>query len=106
MNNKKLKSGYTTGTHAAAVLIAAVNELVNGEEKNSIEVTLPDGKTVTIEVKRAGKLHYETIKGDNDDIDVTKGAKISLQLLHTPPKNLKPQTPSKLQIGSSTLFLF
>ena len=106
MNNKKLKSGYTTGTHAAAVLIAAVNELVNGEEKNSIEVTLPDGKTVTIEVKRAGKLHYETIKGDNDDIDVTKGAKISLQLLHTPPKNLKPQTPSKLQIGSSTLFLY
>ena len=106
MNNKKLKSGYTTGTHATAVLVAALNELVNGKEKNSIEVTLPDDKTATIKVKRVGKLHYETIKGDNDDIDVTKGAKISLQLLNTPPKALKPQKPSTITVGSSTLFLY
>ncbi len=106
MSNKKLKSGYTTGTHATAVLVAALNELVHGEEKNSIEVTLPDDKTATIEVKRVGKFHYETIKGDNDDIDVTKGAKISLQLLNTPPKALKPQKPSTITIGSSTLFLY
>jgi len=106
MSNKKLKSGYTTGTHATAVLVAALNELVHGEEKNSIEVTLPDDKTATIKVKRAGKLHYETIKGDNDDIDVTKGAKISLQLLNPPPKALKPQKPSTVTVGLSTLFLY
>ena len=104
--SNKLRTGYTTGTHATAVLVAALNELVNGKEENSIEVTLPDDKTATIKVKRAAKLRYETIKSDNDDIDVTKGAKISLQLLHTPPKDLKPQTPSKLQIGTTTLFLY
>ena len=106
MSNKKLRSGYTTGTHATAVLVAALGELVNNEEKSTIELLLPDDKTATIEVKRAGKLNYETIKGDNDDIDVTKGAKISLQLLSAPPQNLKPQKPSTVTVGSSTLFLY
>ena len=55
---------------------------------------------------REGDCFYSSIKGDNDDIDVTKGAKISCQLLRERPSGLKEQTPSILKIKNTKLFIY
>jgi len=102
----QLRSGYTTGTHATAALVACLYELCHQKESEFLEIGLPAEKVASIEVVREGALHYSSIKGDNDDIDVTKGAKISCRVLLFPPKNLKPQTPTCKHVKNTKLFLY
>ena len=103
---KGLRSGYTTGTHATATLVACVHECVSQKKSELLEIVLPQEKVAAIEVVREGECFYSSIKGDNDDIDVTKGAKISCQLLHERPSGLKEQTPSILEIKNTKLFIY
>ena len=95
---KKLRSGYTTGTHATAVLVACLSEYFRGVEVDTLRLSLPKKNTANIDVLREELYLFSTIKVDNDDIDVTKGAKISCHLLEQRPQNLKEQTPSLLEI--------
>ena len=68
---KELKSGYTTGVHAAAALYSAVCEYLGLPSCDTVAVLLPDGRKPLIEAH--GGI---SVKGDNDDIDATKGCKI------------------------------
>ena len=103
---KKLRSGYTTGTHATAVLVACLVEQFKCNVLDTLEVLLPKEKVATIEVTQEKALEFSTIKGDNDDIDVTKGAKIFCNLQKEIPQNLQEQTPTLLQLNKSTLYIW
>ena len=103
---KKLRSGYTTGTHATATFIASLCEYFNSKLSEVLEVTLPKQKIAHIEVSREGEFCYSSIKGDNDDMDVTKGAKISCTLSKEQPQNLKKQTPSLIQINNIKIYIY
>jgi len=103
---KGLKSGYTTGTHATAVLIAALYEYYEDEVVKNLEVHLPKDNIALIDVKRISKLFYSSIKTDNDDLDVTKGCEITLELLEQKPQNLKEQNPSLLEVNKTKIFVY
>ncbi|MBA1438336.1 MAG: cobalt-precorrin-5B (C(1))-methyltransferase [Epsilonproteobacteria bacterium] len=102
----KLRSGYTTGTHATATLMACLYEYCQGSVLEHLEVVLPQQQRAVIEVQREGDLSFSTIKGDNDDIDVTKGCKIVCELLEFAPKDLKEQEPSVLEVAQTKIFIY
>lgn len=104
--SKKLRSGYTTGTHATAVLVACFSEYCDAAVVNTLSLKLPQQKTATIKVLREKEHTFSTIKVDNDDMDVTKGAKISCTLQIQQPLNLQQQTPSLLMLGKSKLYIW
>ena len=101
--SKKLRSGYTTGTHATAVLVATLMEYFQQKRVKFVEVTLPQDTQAKIEVTREGFTSFSTIKVDNDDMDVTKGATISVILQEEEPVNLKEQMPSLLEVEEFSL---
>jgi len=103
---EKLRSGYTTGTHATAVLVACLCEKFEQKIVDTLEVILPKEIQASIEVRQERPLAFSTIKGDNDDIDVTKGAKISCYLEKEKPINLKEQTPTLLTINNLQLYIW
>ena len=103
---EKLRSGYTTGTHATAVFVSCLEEYFSDKIVDTLEVILPKDVVATIEVSREKRVHFSTIKGDNDDIDVTKGANISCYLSEEKPLSLQEQTPTLLEINSSKLYIW
>jgi len=103
---QQLKSSYTTGTHATATLVACLHHYFEKKIYDTLEIILPQNISAFIEVKNEGEFYFSSIKGDNDDLDVTKGAKISCKLLQTPPKKLKPQTPTLLKIDNLSLYIW
>ena len=82
MNNEKqgLREGYTTGTCAAAATKGAAYGIVNGYIPDFVEVQLPSGKSVKLQIlqKITGHNFAECcVKKDaGDDPDVTHGALI------------------------------
>ena len=103
---EKLRSGYTTGTHATAALVACLCEKFEHRVVDTLEVILPKEVLAQIEVTQEKSLLFSTIKGDNDDIDVTKGAKISCFLEKQKPINLQTQTPTLLTINNLQLYIW
>jgi len=103
---KELRSGYTTGTHATAVLGAVLREFYKNEITNLVEVKLEKSQNANIKVTKESPYHFSTIKVDNDDLDVTKGCCIYSKLYKESPKNLKSQTPSIIEIGKTKLFIY
>ena len=103
---QQLRSGYTTGTHATAIFLASLEEFFNGTLFERLCVVLPQEKEATIEVQREALYCFSTIKGDNDDMDVTKGCTIRFTLSKYPPQNLKEQTPSLITINKTKVFLY
>ena len=106
MQTKQLRSGYTTGTHATAVLLACLHEYFDLALLRQVEVALPQNKSAVIAVTKEASLCFATIKGDNDDIDVTKGCEITCKLLETQPQNLKEQEPSLLKINNTNIYVY
>ena len=90
---KSLRTGYTTGTCAAAATKAALKTLVNGEKLAKVNVSLPKDKHIVIDI---AWIRYENeksvtaavIKDGGDDPDVTNGAEIwsTVSLLETSNK--------------------
>jgi cobalt-precorrin-5B (C1)-methyltransferase len=90
---KSLRTGYTTGTCAAAATKAALSTLVNGEKLAKVNVSLPKDKHIVIDI---AWIRYENeksvtaavIKDGGDDPDVTNGAEIwsTVSLLETSNK--------------------
>lgn len=79
MEEKELRSGYTTGTCAAAAAWAAVRLLCSGFRETTVEVLTPGGQTLAIPVAGSnlleGKWAICSVKKDaGDDPDVTNGA--------------------------------
>lgn len=81
MEKNKLRSGYTTGTCAAAAAWAAVRLLCSGTKESPVSVLLPGGRRAAIQV-----VHFTAEKGSwamcsvkkdaGDDPDVTNGTLI------------------------------
>lgn len=76
---KLLRRGYTTGTCAAAAGQAAVLAL-KGQEPKEVEVILPGGENLFVEIKGIERCGEQAkawvIKDGGDDPDVTDGARI------------------------------
>ncbi|MEM2759700.1 MAG: cobalt-precorrin-5B (C(1))-methyltransferase [Nitrososphaerales archaeon] len=75
-----LRTGYTTGTCAAAATKAALLALINGNTINEVTVTLPKGNTMKIKIEQcrleSNKAECVVRKDAGDDPDVTHGAEI------------------------------
>jgi cobalt-precorrin-5B (C1)-methyltransferase len=106
MNRQQLRSGYTTGTHATAVFLACLYEYFDALTVQDLQVQLPQNKRADIEVTREAPLCFKTIKGDNDDIDVTKGCEITCKLLENMPENIKEQEPSLLEMHNTKIYVY
>ena len=104
--SKKLRSGYTTGTHATALVGAILFDYIHQKTFTNIEVELPDGQKADIAILKEKKRVFSTIKVDNDDLDVTKGCNISLELFLIPPTHIKPQNQSIIRTNSITLHIY
>ncbi len=79
-SNRFLKTGYTTGTCAAAAAKAAVTLLLTGSAPKSVSLTLPSGEMLNIDVSKAvfedGRAVCAVKKYSGDDPDITDGIMI------------------------------
>jgi len=78
---RSLRTGYTTGTCAAAATKAALSTLVNGEKLTKVNVSLPKDKNIIIDIawikyENEKSVTAAVIKDGGDDPDVTNGAEI------------------------------
>lgn len=90
MARRRLRSGFTTGTAAAAAAKAAVM-LAFGHELKRVDVSLPDGGSLSVPVACSERLAGEgcqaaVIKDAGDDPDVTNKARISAQVELAPAR--------------------
>jgi len=88
-----LRTGFTTGTCAAATTKAALSMLINGKRLSNVSVSLPKGKQMTVNISWSKydndkSVTAAAIKDGGDDPDVTNGAEIcaKVSLLDTPDK--------------------
>lgn len=80
-SEKKLKSGYSTGSHASAALKAALLSLFSPDiSVEKVKINLPDYNQLEFSINKVVKTFeyviVSVIKSDNDDYDVTKGCNI------------------------------
>src|SRR5919108_2526777 len=78
---KSLRTGYTTGTCAAAATKAALSALINNEKLLKVNVSLPKDKQITIDIAwikqdNDKSVTAAVIKDAGDDPDVTNGAEV------------------------------
>jgi cobalt-precorrin-5B (C1)-methyltransferase len=78
---KMLKSGFTTGTAAAAAAKAALIRMVTGDDPDSVDILLLTGDSIRIPVQSCNQISdcrasATVIKNAGDDPDVTHGAEI------------------------------
>lgn len=86
-----LRTGFTTGTCAAATTKAALSMLINGKKLSNVSVSLPKGKQMTVSISWSKydsdkSVTAAVIKDGGDDPDVTNGAEIcaKVSFLDTP----------------------
>lgn len=80
VGGKQLRYGYTTGTCATGAAKAAVMMLLLGKEIHWVDVTLPTGKVLSLEVtaiKRDDQsVSCAIVKDGGDDPDITHGLSV------------------------------
>ena len=81
VRGKGLRTGYTTGSCAAAAAKAAVTALLTGESVERVSIHLPVGREVEFAVHRCqrldgGRVVCSVLKDGGDDPDATHGAEI------------------------------
>ena len=82
IRRRQLRTGYTTGSCAAAAARAATRALLTGETVKESTIHLPVGRDVTFQVFRCepsedgSQVTCSVIKDGGDDPDVTHGAEI------------------------------
>ncbi len=90
-SREKLRTGFTTGTAAAASAKAAILSIINQKKIDSVKVTLPKNNKIQIKINSCefsnsiGKC--SVIKDGGDDPDVTHGAEILVELSLTSELN-------------------
>ena len=87
VRDEKLRTGWTTGTCAAAAAKAAAKALLTGKPQKSVEVRLPrkgEERRVSFEVERCevgeGWAEAVVVKDAGDDPDVTHGAHLTARV--------------------------
>lgn len=83
---KKLRTGFTTGTAAAAATKAALRFIVEGREPSEVQIRLLTGDYITIAVHRCRRIEQggaecSVIKDAGDDPDVTHKAEIGARVV-------------------------
>lgn len=82
--SKKLRTGFTTGTAAAASTKSAVLAIINQKKIDYVDVTLPKGSSIHIKIHDCQfdkmKAKCSVIKDAGDDPDVTHGAEIVVDI--------------------------
>ena len=82
VRRRQLRTGYTTGSCAAAASKAAVQALLTGQTVTEATIHLPVGRDATFQVNRCqwsedgSKVTCSVTKDGGDDPDVTHGAEI------------------------------
>ena len=91
VKEKKLRTGYTTGSSAAAASKAALLSIIGQQKIEKVRITLPKKGTIEIMVNSChfeeDKARCSVIKDGGDDPDVTHGAEIIAELALTNNKN-------------------
>ena len=81
VRKQALRTGWTTGTCAAAAAKAAITALATGEIQEITEIGLPDGRRVRFEVDECAltptQAEAVVVKDAGDDPDVTHGARLT-----------------------------
>ena len=81
VRKQALRTGWTTGTCAAAAAKAAATALRTGEIQETVEVGLPDGRRVRFPVDECilseNQAEAVVVKDAGDDPDVTHGARLT-----------------------------
>ncbi len=89
----ELRSGYTTGTCAAAVAKASAYMLLHQKKIEHVSVTLPNGSDVYIELNHlrfdTSCAFSSTIKDAGDDPDITHGIEIQAEARLLPNHEIK-----------------
>ena len=89
---KRLRRGYTPGTCGAAAAKAAAAMLFSGEEIQEVELTVPSGEILLLEIVdiSIGKdcVRCAVVKDAGDDPDVTGGMKIYACLQRIPGEEI------------------
>lgn len=92
-NQKKLRTGYTTGSCAAAAAKAAVQMLLSGESVYQVQLNTPKGITLYLEVEKAnrddGQVTCAVRKDSGDDPDVTNGVYVYARAEKTDVKGIE-----------------
>ena len=82
VRRRGLRTGYTTGSSAAAAAKAATLAFLSGEPVTQVAINLPVGREATFDVHRcelavgSGRAMCSVLKDGGDDPDVTHGAEI------------------------------
>ncbi|MBF0342869.1 MAG: cobalamin biosynthesis protein CbiD [Nitrospirae bacterium] len=71
-----LRTGFTTGTAAAAAAKASAVRLLTGNPPDSVSVKLPEGRFLDVNVHDASTAYMGVIKDAGDDPDVTNGIEV------------------------------
>ena len=81
VRKQALRTGWTTGTCAAAAAKAAVTALATGNIQKKVEIALPSGRRVGFPVDActltASQAEAVVVKDAGDDPDVTDGARLT-----------------------------
>ena len=83
----RLRRGYTTGTCAAAAAKAAAAMLFSGEQVFQVQLTVPAGETLLLDIvditKSPDQVRCAVVKDAGDDPDVTNGMKVFASVRRT-----------------------
>jgi cobalt-precorrin-5B (C1)-methyltransferase len=95
---RKLKTGFTTGTAAAAAAKGALSCLLEGQMPSSVNIELLTGDKITISIHHCERMAENrakctVIKDAGDDPDVTHKAEIGADVTIE-----APQAPSRTQV--------
>lgn len=87
VNNRRLRTGYTTGTCAAAAAKAAAEAVLSGQPVVSVELLTPKGVSLDLDVEDlvfdSAKARCAIRKDGGDDIDATHGALVYAEVVLT-----------------------
>lgn len=103
-----MRTGYTTGSCAAAAAKAATLTLLSGKPVDQVAIHLPVGKDVTFDLHRCQQLNggssvlCSVIKDGGDDPDVTHGAEICATVSRAPSSSERVSITGGEGVGTVT----
>ena len=87
VDGKHMRLGFTTGTCVVAAAKAAIEALESREAIHAVQVTVPAGDVLTIDVcermRSESVATYSVIKDSGDDPDITNGMEIFVTITKT-----------------------
>ena len=108
VNRKGMRTGYTTGSCAAAAAKAATITLLTGKTVDQVTIHLPVGRDVPFNMHRCqqidggAKVLCSVIKDGGDDPDVTHGAEICATVSRAPTSSERVSITGGVGVGTVT----